>query len=82
MQPAPIKEPIYEELSIHPMAMVWVMWFAGAVNALSIHSGTTAQRPTPGRNDFFVYFDTTLAAAGKPIFWTGTQWVDATGAVV
>jgi hypothetical protein len=27
-----------------------------------------------------MYFDTTLAAAGKPIWWTGSGWVDATGA--
>jgi hypothetical protein len=42
--------------------------------------GTTALRPTP---DFpGLYFDTTLAAAGKPIWWTGSDWVDATGTVV
>ncbi len=47
-------------------------------------SGTTANRPTkllwPGR----MYYDTTLAANGKPI-WVNkgaTGWVDATGAAV
>ena len=45
--------------------------------------GTTAQRPTLGVEDQGVpYFDTTLAAAGKPIWWHGTAWVDATGTVV
>lgn len=45
--------------------------------------GTTAQRPTPGANDYgAVYLDTTLDADGKPIWWNGTAWVDATGAVV
>jgi hypothetical protein len=42
---------------------------------------TTANRPTlplPGQ----LYFDTTLDADGKPIWYTGTAWVDATGAVV
>lgn len=29
-----------------------------------------------------LYFDTTLAGNGKPIWWTGTAWVDSTGAVV
>lgn len=29
-----------------------------------------------------MYFDTTLAASGKPIWWQGSVWVDATGAVV
>jgi hypothetical protein len=40
--------------------------------------GTTAERPTVDVIGFY-YFDTTL---GKPIFWSGTQWVDATGAAV
>lgn len=44
--------------------------------------GTTAARPVPPVNSVSIYFDTTLAAAGKPIFWTGTGWVDATGTAV
>jgi hypothetical protein len=43
--------------------------------------GATGSRPTLG-SVAGIYFDTTLAAAGKPIFWTGTAWVDSTGAVV
>jgi hypothetical protein len=44
---------------------------------------TTANRPTPSASDVGLqYFDTTLDADGKPIWWTGTAWVDATGAVV
>jgi hypothetical protein len=45
-------------------------------------SGTTAQRPTPPASAFALYFDTTLAAGGKPIFWNGTGWVDSTGTAV
>lgn len=42
--------------------------------------GTTAGRPaTPSVG---LYFDTTLAANGKPIFYTGTAWVDSAGTVV
>lgn len=46
--------------------------------------GTTATRPASlTANDVgALYFDTTLAAAGKPIFWTGTAWVDGIGATV
>lgn len=45
--------------------------------------GITGSRPTLGTNDIgYRYFDTTLAAAGKPISWTGTAWVDSTGTVV
>jgi hypothetical protein len=43
-----------------------------------ILSGTTANRPiwqTPGMS----YFDTTL---GKPIWWSGSAWVDAAGNIV
>jgi hypothetical protein len=40
-------------------------------------SGTTTQRPALTTGDAgFQYFDTTL---GKPIYWNGTAWVDATG---
>jgi hypothetical protein len=46
-------------------------------------SNTTANRPTLTTNDRGVmYFDTTLDADGKPIWWNGTAWVDATGATV
>lgn len=45
--------------------------------------GITGARPTLGANDYGVtYLDTTLDADGKPIWWNGTAWVDATGAVV
>ena len=40
--------------------------------------GTTAQRPT-NVDVGFDYFDATL---GKPIYWNGTVWVDATGTPV
>jgi hypothetical protein len=40
---------------------------------------TTAQRPTVGLAAGANVFDTTL---GKPIWYNGTGWVDATGATV
>lgn len=40
---------------------------------------TTANRPTDGLFSGLQWFDTTL---GKPIWYDGTNWVDATGAVV
>jgi hypothetical protein len=44
---------------------------------------TTANRPTATANDVgLMYLDTTLDADGKPIWYNGTAWVDATGAVV
>lgn len=55
-----------------------------------IRSGTTAQRPSSGLSAAHLlstqhwgpYFDTTLDADGKPIWWNGTIWIDATGAAV
>ena len=40
--------------------------------------GTSVLR-TQNRTKGTYYFDTTL---GKPIWWNGTAWVDATGATV
>jgi hypothetical protein len=54
---------------------------AGAINNPDF--GSTAQRPpstiVPGLSVGQSYFDTTL---GKPVWWDGTHWVDATGASV
>ena len=47
------------------------------------YKNTTANRPLLSSNDVGVpYIDTTLNANGKLIWWTGTAWVDATGATV
>lgn len=42
-------------------------------------SGLFADRPTTGINDGFVYFATDLGTNGKPIWYTGSIWVDSTG---
>jgi hypothetical protein len=44
--------------------------------------GATSGRPAPPADIAGVYLDTTLNANGKPVFWTGTAWVDSTGAIV
>jgi len=45
--------------------------------------GTTASRPTLASWEVGQsYLDTTLAANGKPITWSGSAWVDSTGASV
>lgn len=45
---------------------------------MTSQNGTTADRPTSNiRGD--IYYDTTI---NKPIWWNGSNWVDATGAVV
>lgn len=52
-----------------------------------LYKGTTAQRPSgivaPSATQYgLMYLDTTLDADGKPIWWNGVAWIDATGAVV
>ena len=52
--------------------------YAQAINDAEHRAGPTTDRPTgadlrPGR----MYFDTTL---GKPVWYDGADWVDATGA--
>ena len=48
------------------------------LDILEINRGVTAQRPKKFYTGY-KYFDTTL---GKPIYWNGTAWVDATGTTV
>lgn len=65
----------------------WPSWFSDLYRSLSraTRTGTTADRPTlsAGESDIgTLYFDTTLHANGQPIWWTGTEWVDSTGASV
>jgi len=44
---------------------------------------TTANRPVLTADDVgTMYMDTTLDVDGKPIWWTGTAWVDGVGATV
>lgn len=44
--------------------------------------GSTAGRPAAAGGDTgILYFDTGLDPDGKPIWWTGSAWVDATGAL-
>ena len=55
----------------------WQAWFQAVYQALRAPlSGTTANRPTTGLSVGAVYFDTTLS---RPVWYTGTGWVDASG---
>ena len=57
-------------------------WFdANGYRSTFPRSGSSEERPSLITDNYinFQYFDTTL---NKPIWWTGSQWVDATGADV
>jgi len=59
-------------------------WYATKLSNGPAFKATTAARPASlGVYDAgFMYFDTTLDPDGKPVWWTGTAYVDATGLVV
>ena len=51
-----------------------------AANVLSTpSSGITANRPSTGLQVGQFYFDTTI---NRPIWWDGTNWINAAGTVV
>ena len=84
---APTREPfkgsVEQNTATCFIPKTWIDWYVEATRILQSvqSSGTTTNRPTAnallwvGRQ----YFDTTL---GKPIFYSGSGWVDATGSSV
>lgn len=66
----------------------WVCSTAGSPGSWTpsrwlVPRNTTANRPSLTVADKGVgYLDTTIAAAGAPITWTGTAWVNSVGVVV
>lgn len=68
----------YESVSTSPSAPILVM-----KRQSGVLNGSSAERPTlSARDKGYLYFDQTLASSGQPIWWNGTNWVDAEGAVV
>ena len=59
----------------------WIKWSMEVYRAArgNLGTGTTAERPINGMQTGDWYFDTTL---GNPIWYSGSGWVDATGAGV
>jgi hypothetical protein len=81
---SPNRQPVFDKDNAY-MHPTWVAWFDSVTKKLntSAGKGITAKRPTLTTTDAgVIYFDTTLAPDGKPIFWTGTAWTDSTGAIV
>jgi hypothetical protein len=61
----------------------WAREVQRAFGLITANKGTTANRPILTVTDSgMMYFDTTLVAAGQPIWWTGTAWVNSSGVVV
>lgn len=79
MSRAPFDEDIFPESG--KIGLGWTAWLEkiGRFACSVSESGTTANRPTANLWIGRPYFDTTL---GKPVWYDGTNWVDATGATV
>lgn len=56
--------------------------YTGYVQPVYKNIGSTAERPEFTQNESYyigcTYFDTTI---GKPVYWNGTNWIDATGQI-
>lgn len=64
-----------------PPSQWWADWFKQVFRVCFAQSqaGTTAQRPTKGLYIGRRYFDTSLGANGRPVWYTGSVWVDSDG---
>lgn len=73
--------PLWVKTSGYPVPIGEPLDYVGWKPLQMLVSGTTAERPNPGSGGHvgFRYYDTTL---GKPIWWNGGAWKDATGATV
>ena len=73
----------YSQTYIDQLLNVLRLYFAQIDNftlgILIPASGITSDRPTDRVRVGTTYFDTTL---GIPIWWNGSDWIDATGTVV
>jgi hypothetical protein len=66
------------EHGYHRVAGTWRRWRTETFPLAKL--GVTGSRPILTASDIgFIYFDTTLAAQGRPIWWNGTLWVDDAG---
>lgn len=72
------RPPITKVNDHYTLEAPWAPWFSTAQGILQdvSRSGAMADRPTTSMYTGKRFFDTTL---GKPIWWNGAKWVDATG---
>ena len=79
----PVAPNVYSESHFDVLNNVLRLYFnqvSNNINLLAVPSaGNTASRPINKVSVGQIYFDTTL---GLPIWWNGTDWIDAAGTVV
>jgi hypothetical protein len=82
----PVPPVEYDQRYSTDLIRVLRLYFNQLDNFLAIATipefGSTADRPTTNLAIGQQYFDTDLGTTGIPIWWDGSDWVDATGAVV
>ena len=81
--PLPIPKTTYDYVQIQQILRSIELYFSQLdsflVSVSTPSNGTTANRPTLDLQIGQIYFDTTL---GRPIWYDGTNWVDADGTTV
>lgn len=81
--PLPIPKRDYDFVQVQQILRSIELYFVQLDSFLTTLStpdaGTTANRPTADLQVGQIYFDTTL---GQPIWYNGTDWVDADGTTV
>lgn len=82
----PVPTPDYQQAQQLQLASALRLYFnrLDNYNILTANPafGTTAARPAIDQKIGQFYFDTDLGATGLPIWWDGTNWIDASGTVV
>ena len=82
----PVPPVEYDQRYSTDLIRVLRLYFNQLDNFLTIATipefGSTADRPTTNLAIGQQYFDTDLGTTGIPIWWDGSDWVDATGTVV
>jgi elongation factor P hydroxylase len=79
ISPPPIQSAIQNENGVIDAG--WSAFMTDVYNGVLAlqQSGTTAKRPTKFLYAGRMYFDTSLGAEGKPIWYSGTSWRLADG---
>lgn len=79
MRPPPTEIKFDEESRPNRSWVEWIRQDLFNMVSLDNGSGATAERPVNGIKEGSRYFDTDL---GIPIFYDGTNWIDASGSTV
>lgn len=75
----------YDTYKLAPYAFKYLnngTWFKFGQRRVLLSNSTNRPTLESGGDVGYMYLDTQLSPNGKPIWWNGSVWVDATGAIV